>query len=131
MELRLEKIKRRFKGKLVGKVRMQTLVCETLLILPKGITNFVTQNVWFISSFEDSWGFVLDSKDLGKKHIIFLGDELFEQDKYAQHYTIAHEIGHVVLNHRNAILETQTMRETEKQEDEAHQFAIQYVGLRP
>lgn len=126
----MEEIKGKFGRKLVGKVRMQTLVCETLLILPKDIAEFVTKNVWFISSFEDSWGFVLDSKDLGKKHLIFLGDELFEQDKYAQHYTIAHEIGHVMLNHRNAILETQSVRETEKQEDEAHRFAIQYVGVR-
>lgn len=130
MESMVEEIKGKFGGKLVGKPKMQRLVCETLLILPKDIAEFVTKNVWFISSFEDSWGFVLDSKDLGKKHLIFLGDELFEQDKYAQHYTIAHEIGHVMLNHRNAILETQSVRETEKQEDEAHRFAIQYVGVR-
>ncbi len=130
MEKKLEKIKKKFKGKLVGNARMQKLVCEVLLIFPPEIADLVTGNVWFVSSFDDSWCFVIDSKDLAKKHLIFLGDELFDQDKYAQHYTIAHEIGHVMLKHRNAILEPQTKRETEKQEDEAHQFAIQYVGRR-
>ncbi|MEX0616369.1 MAG: hypothetical protein WD231_00985 [Candidatus Woykebacteria bacterium] len=127
----LEKIKKRFSGKLVGNAKMQLLVCETLLLFPKEIINFISANVWFISSFDDAWGFVLDSKDLGNKHLVFLGDELFEQDKYDQHYTVAHEIGHVMLGHKNAILAPQTKRETTIQEAQAHQFALKYLPKNP
>ena len=123
----LEKIKKKFAGKLIGSVRMQKLVCETIQILPREIADFICKNVWFVSSFDDSWGFVLDSNDLGKKHLVFLGDELFQQEKYDQRYTIAHEIGHVVLKHKNAILEPQAVERTRKQESEAHKFAMQYM----
>ena len=123
----LEKIKKKFAGKLIGSGRMQKLVCETIQILPQEIADFICKNVWFVSSFDDSWGFVLDSNDLGKKHLVFLGDELFEQKKYNQHYTIAHEIGHVMLKHKNAILEPQTVNQTRKQESEAHKLAMQYM----
>ena len=125
-----EEIKNKFKGKLVGSGRMQKLVCETLLVFPKDIVDFVTSNVWFVTSFEDAWGFVLKVDELGAKgkHLIFLGDELFEQDHYAQKYEIAHEIGHVILKHRNAISAPQTKEEIAKQEKEAHEFAVKYVG---
>lgn len=126
----MDEIKGKFSGKLVGKPRMQKLVCETLLLFPEGEINYITQNIWFVSSFDDAWGFVIDSKDLGKKHLVFLGDELFDQDRYAQQYTIAHEIGHVILNHRNAILQPQTGTEIKNQEAEAHKFALKYVGVR-
>ncbi len=128
MEQRLEDIKEKFGGKLIGNPRMQKLVCETLLSFPKEKVAFIVKNIWFVSSFDDSWGFVLDSRDLGKKHLVILGDELFDQDKYAQNYTIAHEIGHVLLNHRNAILGPQTGDEIKDQEAEAHKFALKYVG---
>ncbi|MEX0621910.1 MAG: hypothetical protein WD187_02870 [Candidatus Woykebacteria bacterium] len=127
MEQKLEEIKKRFGGKLIGNKKMQRLVAETLLKLPPDVIDFVTENVWFVSSFEDSWGFVLDSKDLGNKHVIFFGDELFEQDNYAQAYTVAHEIGHVVLGHRNAFLAPQSRQETEKQEAEAHKFVLRCI----
>ena len=130
MKPKLEKIKKKFEGKLIGNPRMQKLVCETLLFFPKEKADLIVKNIWFVSSFDDSWSFVLDSSDLGKKHLVFLGDELFKQDKYAQNYTIAHEIGHVLLNHRNAILKPQTGEEIKDQEAEAHKFALKYVGLR-
>lgn len=131
MEQKLEGIKKRFGGKLIGNPRMQKLVCETLLFLPKEKVDSIVENIWFVSSFDDSWSFVLDSNDLGKKHLVFLGDELFDQDKYAQAYTIVHEIGHVLLNHRNAILKPQTGEDIDRQESEAHKFAIRYVGEGP
>ena len=123
-----ERIKSDFGGKLVGNSKMQKLVCESLLLFPQKISNFVTKNVWFISSFDDSWGFVLRGDELRKgKYLIFLGDELFDQDKYSQEYTIAHEIGHVILGHKNSFIENQSGKEIDEQEREAHKFAIQYV----
>jgi hypothetical protein len=129
MRNKVEVIKSKFGKKLVGHKKMRKLVCETLLIFPPDIIDYVTKNVWFVSSFEDSWGFVIKIDELKAKgkHVIFLGDELFNQDKYAQTYEIVHEVGHVILKHRNAILTPQTKAETQKQEDEAHKFALQHL----
>ena len=128
MNRNIETINKKFDRKLVGNAKMRRLVCETLLYFPRKTVDFITKNVWFVSSFEDSWGFVLRGDELVKgKFLVFLGDELFEQDSYAQHYTIAHEIGHVVLGHRNSIIEKQSKAEVDSQEREAHQFALKYI----
>src|SRR4030066_440977 len=123
-----ETIRRKFVGKLIGSPKMQKLVCETLLAFPKDIIDFVTKNVWFISSFADAWGFVLKGKELGGKDVIFLADELFHQEKTAQAYEIAHEVGHVILGHRNAISKPQTKQEIRKQEKEADRFARHHLS---
>ncbi len=127
MRAELEDVKKLFGGKLIGKVSMQKLVCETLIFFPTELIDKVTQSCWFITSYDDAWGFTLRGDELGGKHLIFLSDELFDQDKTQQHYTVAHEIGHVVLGHRNAILEPQSKTETAKQEAEADQFAQKYL----
>ncbi len=127
MKQELEEIKKQFSGKLIGKVAMQRAVCETLLLFPINIIDKVTKTCWFVSSFDDAWGFTLRGAELGGKYLVFLSDELFEQDKNQQHYTIAHEIGHVILGHRNAILEPQPARETSRQETEADEFAISFL----
>ena len=128
MDRNIEVINKKFDRKLVGNAKMRRLVCETLLYFPRKTVDFITKNVWFVSSFEDSWGFVLRGDELVKgKFLVFLGDELFEQDSYAQHYTIAHEIGHVILGHRNSIIEKQSKAEVDSQEREAHQFALKYI----
>ncbi|MDP2671509.1 MAG: ImmA/IrrE family metallo-endopeptidase [bacterium] len=127
MRAELEIIKEKFAGKLIGNSRMQFLVCETLLAFPQEIQNFVTKNCWFVSSFEDAWGFTLRGEEIQKKYLIFLSDELFSESRRQQRYTIAHEIGHVILKHRNAILERQTAGEVAKQEREAGGFAEKYL----
>lgn len=129
MKENTDTIKEKFRKKLVGSKRMQRLVCETLLIFPPNIVDYITENVWFVSSFDDAWGFVLKSDELKEKgeYLIFLGEELFEQDSYAQHYEIAHEVGHIILKHRNAITQPQSKAETDKQEKEAHEFALKHL----
>ncbi len=42
-------------------------------------------------------------------------------------YTIAHEIGHVLLGHRNSIIEKQSKAEISNQEREADEFARKYI----
>ena len=131
MNRNIETINKKFDRKLVGNAKMRRLVCETLLYFPRKTVDFITKNVWFVSSFEDSWGFVLRGDELVKgKFLVFLGDELFEQESSAQHYTIAHEIGHVILGHRNSIIERQLKTEVDKQEKEAHLFALKYLNVR-
>lgn len=51
------------------------------------------------------------------------------QDKEQIQYTIAHEIGHVILKHKNSIGRMQTQSEIKIQEREADEFAREYLGL--
>ena len=129
MKESVDTIEKKFRNKLVGSKRMQRLGCETLLIFPPNTVDYITKNAWFVSSFDDAWGFVLKIDELKEKgeYLIFLGDELFEQEKYAQHYEIAHEVGHIILKHRNAITQPQSEAETKRQERQAHEFALKHV----
>jgi Zn-dependent peptidase ImmA (M78 family) len=120
-------IRDRLGGRLIGKETMKGFVVETLQKLPEELLTNLTKKVWFVSSFEDAWGFVLKGDELKDKHLIFLSDELFSEPKEQIHYTILHEIGHVVLNHRNSILAPQSKRETESQERAADSFAKEYL----
>ncbi len=115
-----------FKGKLVGEKNMKIHICETLSFMPAEIIKFVTNNCWFISSMESAWAFTFTGNDLKNQHLIFLSDSLLNQDPTQIRYSIAHEIGHVILNHRNSVLERQTKQEVHKQEREADLFAKQF-----
>lgn len=117
-----------FKGKLIGNSRMKKRVCETLSKMPQEIIDFITENCWFFASMEDAWAFTFTGKDLKEKHLIFLSDDLLNQDPEQIGYSIAHEIGHVVLGHRNSILERQTREEIRQQEKEADIFARRFIN---
>jgi Zn-dependent peptidase ImmA (M78 family) len=116
-----------FDGKLVGNAKMKRQVCETLLLMPEEIIAQVTKTCWFMASMEDAWAFTFTGNELKDQHLIFLSDELLLQDEAQIHYTIAHEIGHVVLGHRNSVLVQQSKAEIQKQEQEADTFAKQYL----
>ncbi len=118
-----------FKGKLVGTKRMQKYVCETLSFMPRDIIKKVTSNCWFMSSMDDAWAFTFTGNDLKDQHLIFLSDDLLRQSPTQIRYSIAHEIGHVILGHRNSVLERQTKREINKQEGAADLFAKQFVSF--
>jgi len=76
---------------------------------------------------EDAWAFTFTGNDLKEKHLIFLSDDLLSQDTGQIQYSIAHEIGHVMLRHRNSVLERQTKQEVRRQEKEADNFAKQFI----
>src|SRR5690242_7561043 len=97
-----------FGGRLVGTQRMKIHVCETLAAMPEDIIDFVTQSCWFMGSMEDAWAFTFTGNELKNQHLIFLSDELLMQTDGQIHYSIAHEIGHVMLGHRNSVLVQQT-----------------------
>lgn len=110
--------------KLIGTKFLKEMVCQTLLIFPNETFDFITQHCWFVGSFEDGNAFTLRAGELKKgEYLIFLSDALFEQDEEQIRYTIAHEIGHVVLGHRNSIGKPQTRSEIRMQEREADAFA--------
>ena len=117
-----------FGHKLIGNSHMKKMVLTTLSFFPKDIVNFVTKNCWFVSSFEDGWAFTLRGDDLKRtEYLIFLSDELLSQNSDQIIWTIAHEIGHVILGHRNSIGLPQAKSEVKKQEHEADDFARKYL----
>lgn len=127
MDWSVEGVRHAFSGRLLGSLDMRRWVCETVLLLPEEMIDFVTRNVWFISSPEDAWAFTFRGSDIKGQHLIVLTDELFKQKPEDIRYTIIHEIGHVILGHKNSMRETQTQSEIKEQEREADTFAKRYL----
>lgn len=120
---------RAFDGRLVGSQKMKSLVSETLELMEDEIIAYITSNCWFFGSMGGALAYTFTGNDLKNMHIIFLSDELFTYHKKQIMFTIAHEIGHVVLGHRNSVFEKQTKREIKLQEKEADEFANKYIRL--
>lgn len=127
MNWTVAKVRESFNGRLMGTISMKKIVCETVLFLSPQMFENVTRNVWFISSPEDAWAFTFNGSDIEKQHLIILSDELFQQDKKQIQFTILHEIGHVILKHRNSMGLKQTKSEINRQEKEADQFAENFL----
>ena len=127
MNKNLSEIQKAFKGRLVGTKIMQRHVASVLSSMDEKIIKYISTNCWFVSSMEDAWAFVLKGNELKDKYLIFIGEDLLKQSTEQIHYTIAHEIGHVVLRHRNSVFVNQTRSEIRKQEKAAHAFALKYV----
>ncbi len=123
----VHKVKLALGGKLIGNPLVKTLVCETILLLPDEIIDYVTRSVWFMSSSNDAWAYTFTGRDLTQKHLIFLSDELFKEELFQVQYTILHEIGHVILGHKNSIGRKQTESEIRIQEIAADKFARKYL----
>lgn len=114
-------------GRLIGKLFMREVVCKTLLLLPQDILENVCATVWFISSPEDAWAFSFRGSEIKNRSLVILSDELFLQSEEQISYTILHEVGHIVLYHRNSIGYEQTQSEIKQQENEADNFARMYL----
>jgi hypothetical protein len=127
MDEELKHIYHQFQGKLVGRSQMKLHVCKVVSLLPDNIAEFITSNCWFLGSLEDAWAFTFTGNDLKDQHLIFLSDELLSQDEQQIHYSICHEIGHVMLGHRNSVLVRQSKEEINQQELEADEFTRQYL----
>lgn len=128
MKYTSKEIRKLFRYRLQGNERMKRIVCETLTLFPSKIIKHVTGKCWFVSSFEDSWAFALRGDELKPdEHLIFLSDELLQESKEDIAWTIAHEVGHVVLEHKNAIIERQSKNEIRRQEKQADEFANYYL----
>lgn len=124
----ISRIQKEFHGKLVGNAKMKKHVAEVLAKMPDNIITFVTENVWFMASMEDAWAFTFTGSDLQNKHLIFLSDELLAEDTHQIYWTIAHEIGHVVLGHKNRFFDKFSAERVMRQEDEADAFAKEYIS---
>ncbi len=127
MKKYLREIYQAFDGKLHGSGAMKWAVCRTLAVMPEEVINHITADCWFLASTPDAFAFAFSGDDVAGKHLIVLSDDLFAQSNEQIVYTIAHEIGHVILGHRNAIMAAQSKREIAQQEQEAHEFALRYL----
>jgi len=107
---------------------MKEIVCKTVLLLPPELIINVCKNIWFISSPEDAWAFTFRGSEIKHRSLIFLSEELLQQPENQINYTILHEIGHVLHNHRNSIGYEQTKSEVKFQEKEADLFANRYLN---
>ena len=104
------------------------MVVSALKKLPKKDSDFVLKHVWFVGSFTDGWAFTLRQEDLKRgEYLVFLSDELLAQSEGQIIYTILHELGHVLLGHKNSIGRVQTKAEVRRQEKEADEFAEKYI----
>jgi Zn-dependent peptidase ImmA (M78 family) len=116
-----------FRGKLVGTKQTQQIVAETISKLPWQMIEYIVDHVWFLSSTDDAWAFTFNGNDVKDKHFIFLSDELLRESEQQIHFTVLHELGHIILQHQNSIGYKQTKDETNKQEKEADEFAKKYL----
>lgn len=130
MSWTIAKIRKSFSGRLIGTIQAKNTVCKTLQLLPNEIIYFVTKKVWIISSSEDAWALTFRGSDLDGKHLIIISDALLNQELRDFEFTILHEIGHVVLNHKNSIGIIQTQADVDKQEKEANLFASKYLKIK-
>lgn len=126
MDKKVEEIYNKFEGKLIGTFKMKNFVCKILSKMPDSVINFITKKCWFMSSMDDAWAFTFRGNDLKNQYLIFVGEELLRQNDKQIYYSLAHEIGHVVLNHRNSIYRRQSKGEIQKQEEEADKFARKF-----
>ena len=127
MQYGKRKIYKAFDGKLVGNFRMKQMVCNVLINMPDEVISYITENCWFMGSMKNSFAYVFKGNDLKNQSLVFLGDELFFQIDSQIKYTIAHEIGHVYLNHNNSTKHKQSKKEINRQELEADKFAKKYL----
>lgn len=121
-----EQIRQSFSGRLIGSSYMKKIICETLFCLPLETSGFVTANIWFISSPGDAWAFTFRGSDIKGQYLIVLSEDLLRQRKSRIRYTILHEIGHVLLGHKNSIGYRQSQSEIQQQEAESDQFAKKF-----
>lgn len=120
-------VKKSFGSKLVGTKKMKYFVVSVLLKMPEETISYISKNTWFLGSLDDAWAFTFTGDDLRGKHLVFISDDLLSQVAFQIRYTIAHEIGHIMLGHRNSVIKKQTKPEIKKQEKEADEFARQYL----
>lgn len=127
MEENIKRIFNLFGTKLVCSMPMKLHVCAVLNNMPEDIIEVVTQTCWFMGSMEDAWAFTFTGNDLKDQHLIFLSDALLIQNEIQIHFSIAHEIGHIIYSHRNSVLVKQSKEEIALQEKQADDFAKEYT----
>lgn len=122
-----QQIKQAFGGKVVGTESTKNLVAQAVNKLSVDQIKYLTNHVWVFSTPDDAWAYAFHGNDLKDKHLIYLSDELLQEPASQIQYTILHELGHILLGHRNSINFKQGRSEISQQEFEADQFAKSHL----
>lgn len=120
-------IQKAFGGRLIGSKTLKYYVSKVLAQMPEKTTKLITRGCWILGSMTDAWAYSFRGDEISGKHLIVVSDELFRRPEEDIFYTIAHEIGHIILGHRNSILVDQSKSEVARQEREADKFARAYL----
>jgi len=121
-----DEIKHLFAGKVIGSKKIQSYVYHALSLFPDILAEKIATTTWFMGSMDDAYAYAFTGNDLKNQHLIFLSDDLFHQSNNQIYFTVAHEIGHIILGHRNSVHYKQSKEEISQQEKEADEFAHQY-----
>ena len=122
----IDEIRQAFFGKVIGNKSIQKKVYETVAKFPDDIAQKITKSCWFMGSFDDAYAYAFTGNDVKDQHLIFLSDDLFNQSNEQIEFTIAHEIGHIILGHKNSVQYKQSKEEIKQQEKAADAFANAY-----
>lgn len=99
--------------------------------IPQETSEWAAENLLFVSSTWTDYAFSLMKKDWAHKSgFVFLCENLKEEEKDTQLFSIAHEIAHHKLKHKNPIFGRLTIEETRNQEREANKMAEKWIQER-
>lgn len=126
----IKNLQYRFGGRILAEESAKDLITEALLYLPSDILEFLIDRVWFFGSTTDAWAYTFDGNDLSDQYFIFLSEDLFRQARRQIFYTVLHEVGHIVLKHKNSINYRQSPEQIAQQEKQADDFVYQYLGFK-
>lgn len=104
------------------------LVARAGTKLPKDVIEWANEKILFISS-TDCPATSISFRMEPFKGAVFLSESLLKEPEDKQAFIIAHEIAHYRLKHQ--LFGGQTETQSRKEEDEANQKAIEWLGYNP
>jgi hypothetical protein len=105
----------------------RVILDRALAAMPKKVVDWAVTDILFGSSVEN-WAYTLNPKDWAHvKGLVFLCESLKSESLEKQIFHIVHEIAHVKLGHRSAILLNLSQEEWKSQEQEADKLARKWL----
>jgi hypothetical protein len=107
----------------------KAVVCVALSKLPINIVEFATEKIFWISSDEYRYAFVMNrEKYSDRKWFVVLSETMKEKSDEVQWFFIAHEVAHCWLKHKNPILDKLSKDEIASQEMAADEQVAKWIG---
>ena len=107
----------------------RSILDRSLSKLPKNTVDWAIRKLFFVSSSEEYWAFLLSKSEWGHKTgFIFLSEQLKDETEEKQAFTIAHEIAHHKLKHKSPFFGKITKEQARKNEEEADERARTWLS---
>jgi hypothetical protein len=104
-------------------------VCIALSKLPIDVIDFATEKIFWISSDEQRYAFVMNrDKYNDRKWFVVLSETMKELSDMVQWFFIAHEVAHCWLDHKNPIFDKLSKDEVARQENEADEQVAKWIN---